>query len=103
MANYDVEMRLNIKTPMRDGVNLSSDIYVPKAPGKFPTVLMRTPYSNNMDTMIEKARQLANNGYACVIQDVRGRWDSDGEHYPFANHGPDGYDTQEWIGPAGVV
>ena len=98
MSNYDVEMRLNIKTPMRDGVSLSSDIYLPKAQGKFPTVLMRTPYSNNMDTMIEKARQLANNGYACVIQDVRGRWDSDGEHYPFANHGPDGYDTQEWVG-----
>ena len=54
MSNYDVEMRLNIKTPMRDGVNLSSDIYLPKAQGKFPTVLMRTPYSNNMDAMIEK-------------------------------------------------
>ena len=95
---YDVEMRLNVKTPMRDGVDLSSDIYLPRAPGKFPTVLIRTPYSNNMESMIEKGRMLANNGYVCVIQDVRGRWDSDGEHYPFFNHGEDGYDTQEWVG-----
>ena len=34
MSNYDVEMRLNIKTPMRDGINLSSDIYLPKSAGK---------------------------------------------------------------------
>ncbi len=96
--NFPVEMRLNIPTPMRDGVDLSSDIYLPRTSGKFPTVLMRTPYSNNMDPVIDKARRLANNGYACVIQDVRGRWDSGGEHYPFHNHGPDGFDTQEWIG-----
>ena len=96
--NYDVEMRLDVKVPMRDGVGLSTDIYLPKAQGKFPTVLLRTPYSNNTVDMIEKARRLANNGYVCVIQDVRGRWDSDGDHYPLVNDGIDGYDTQEWIG-----
>ena len=46
--NHEVEMRLNVRTPMRDGVELSSDIYLPKAIGKFPTVLMRTPYDNNV-------------------------------------------------------
>ena len=97
-TSYEVEMRLNIKTPMRDGVELSSDLYLPKARGRFPTVLMRTPYSNNMDMMIEKGRALANNGYACVMQDTRGRWDSDGDHYPFHHDGPDGFDTQEWVG-----
>ena len=96
--NYAVDMRLNIRTPMRDGVDLSSDIYLPQASGKFPTVLMRTPYDNNTSLMIEKAMRLANNGYACVIQDVRGRWDSDGVHYALFGHGPDGFDTQEWIG-----
>ena len=96
--NFAVEMRLNEKTPMRDGVNLSADLYLPRASGRFPTVLMRTPYSNNTDDMIAKARRLANNGYACVVQDVRGRWDSDGDYYPFRDEGPDGYDTQEWIG-----
>jgi uncharacterized protein len=95
--NYDVEMNLDVKVPMRDGVHLSADIYLPKAHDKFPTVLMRTPYSNNTDAMIEKGRRLANSGYACVVQDCRGRWDSDGDYYPF-HEGEDGYDTQEWIG-----
>jgi len=95
--SYDVEMRLDVKAPMRDGVELSADIYLPRGEGRFPTVLMRTPYSNNTDPMIEKGRRLANSGYACVIQDCRGRWDSDGKYYPF-REGEDGYDTQEWIG-----
>ena len=66
--NYEVEMRLNVRTPMRDGVELSSDIYLPRGEGKFPAVLMRTPYDNNGEAMIEKGRRLANNGYACVIE-----------------------------------
>jgi hypothetical protein len=90
-------MRLDVKVPVRDGVNLSADIYLPKADGRFPTILIRTPYSNNADAMVEKARRLANGGYACVIQDCRGRWDSDGDYYPF-REGEDGHDTQEWIG-----
>ena len=95
--HYDVEMRLDVKVRMRDGVLLSADIYLPAAPGPFPTVLMRTPYSNNTDPMIEKARRLANNGYACVIQDCRGRWDSDGVYYAFHQEIEDGYDTQKWV------
>ncbi|MDA0746403.1 MAG: CocE/NonD family hydrolase [bacterium] len=95
--NYDVDMRLDTKIPMRDGVTISSDIYLPRTHGKFPTVLMRTPYSNNGDPLIQKARRLANNGYACVIDDCRGRWDSGGDYYPF-REGEDGFDTQEWIG-----
>ena len=72
LPNYDVEMRLDVKVPMRDGVELSADIYLPRGEGKFPTVLMRTPYSNNVPDMIEKGRRLASNGYVCVTQDCRG-------------------------------
>ena len=97
-TNYDVEMRLDVKTPMSDGVDLSTDVYLPKASGRFPAVLMRTPYNNNLPQMIEKARMLANNGYVCVMQDVRGRWDSEGKSYPFRDDGKDGHDTLEWIG-----
>ena len=96
--SHEVDMRLDVKVPMRDGVNLSADIYLPRASGKFPTMLMRTPYSNNDAGSVEKARSFANSGYVCVVQDTRGRWDSDGEHYPFTHDGEDGYDTQEWIG-----
>ena len=94
---YDVDMQLDVKVPMRDGVDLSADIYLPRGDGPFPTVLMRTPYSNNNESMIEQARRLANQGYVGVVQDCRGRWDSDGTYYPF-REGPDGFDTQEWIG-----
>lgn len=96
--HYPVEMRLDVKVPMRDGIQLSTDLYLPRAPGKFPAVLIRTPYSNNLEDLIKKGRQLANQGYACVLQDVRGRWDSEGEFYPFHNEAVDGFDTQEWIG-----
>ncbi|MEM7537790.1 MAG: CocE/NonD family hydrolase [Chloroflexota bacterium] len=95
---YEVEMRLNVKTPMRDGINLSSDVYLPKAAGPFPTVLIRTPYGNNSENLIRRARALANIGYACVVQDTRGRWDSEGEFRPFFNEADDGRDTHEWIG-----
>ena len=96
--NFDFEMLLDIKTPMRDGVNLSTDIYLPKADGPFPVILMRTPYSNNGDDIVKTAIGYANRGYACVMQDVRGRWDSDGDYYPFHQEAKDGYDTQEWLG-----
>ena len=96
--SYDVDMRLDVGVPMRDGVTLSADIYLPDAAGSFPTVLIRTPYGNNAAPSIETGRRLANVGYACVIQDVRGRWDSDGDYYPIVNEAEDGYDTQEWVG-----
>lgn len=102
IEHYSVEMRLDIKVPMRDGVELSADIYLPQLDetgvgGPWPTVLMRTPYSNNGDILIERGRMLANSGYAVVIQDVRGRWDSDGVYYAFHQEVEDGYDTQEWV------
>ena len=96
--NFDVEMRLHVKVPMRDGVELSADIYLPKSDGPFPVVLIRTPYSNNGDPLIEKARKLANRGYVCMLQDVRGRFDSQGEYYAFHQEIDDGFDTQEWTG-----
>ncbi len=95
---YDVDLRSNVRTPMRDGVELSSDVYLPRAHGQFPTVLIRTPYSNNLDNHIDKARRLANDGYVCMVQDTRGRFDSDGEYYPVFHEADDGYDTHEWIG-----
>ena len=96
--NYGVKALTDVKTPMRDGVELSSDICLPDGRGPFPTILIRTPYDNTQDRIIDKARRLASNGYACVAQDVRGRWDSDGRWYALVNEGRDGYDTQEWIG-----
>ena len=82
---YAVRMLTDVKVPMRDGVQLSADIYLPEATGPFPAVLMRTPYDNNTDVLIQKGRRLANHGYACVVQDCRGRFDSEGSYYPFVD------------------
>jgi putative CocE/NonD family hydrolase len=86
------------RVPMRDGVTLSADIFLPpEGDGPFPAILQRTPYDNTMTLWVNIARFFAGHGYAFVSQDVRGRCDSDGIWKPFVNEGPDGHDTIEWI------
>lgn len=80
----------------RDGVTLNADIYRPKADGKFPVILMRTPYDKSVTWAVTPAYQIAAHGYVVVIQDVRGRYTSQGEWYPFRHESADGYDTVEW-------
>lgn len=89
----------DVCVPMRDGLRLSADIYLPpeEVEGPYPTILQRTPYDNTMELWVKIATFFAEHGYAFVSQDVRGRHDSEGEWYPFFNEGPDGYDTVEWI------
>lgn len=83
---------------MRDGVRLSVDVYRPAAEGRFPAVLMCTPYSNNSAGMISRARWFARRGYVVALADVRGRYDSEGEWDPFgAKHKTDGNDLVEWL------
>ena len=96
-THYDLDLRLDVPVAMRDGVRLSTDLYLPRAEGAFPTVLIRTPYGNANEGLAAKARALANMGYACAIQDCRGRWDSEGDFTPLFNEGEDGFDTCEWL------
>jgi uncharacterized protein len=90
---YEVILERNVPAKMRDGVTLRADIYRPKADGKFPVLLVRTPYdkTNEINFTMKAAR-----GYVVVAQDVRGRFESDGEWYTFKNESNDGYDTVEW-------
>jgi uncharacterized protein len=83
---------------MRDGTVLVGDVYLPRdAHGPLPTVVIRTPYGKQNLYYTDPAPYLASFGYAVLVQDVRGRGDSQGEFYPFFNNeGPDGYDTIEW-------
>ena len=92
----------NVMVPMRDGVSLSTDVYFPavdgvRAEGEFPVILERTPYDNSVPNAVTKAKFFARRGYVCAVQDVRGRFESEGEWYPFAREAPDGYDTVEWL------
>ena len=91
---YEVTVERNAAAKMRDGVTLRADIYRPKADGKFPVLLLRTPY-DKQGTMNFGLRA-AGRGYVVIAQDVRGRFTSEGEWYPFKNESLDGYDTVEW-------
>jgi uncharacterized protein len=92
--NYEVRVERNVAAKMRDGVTLRADIYRPRADGKFPVLLTRTPYdkTNSMDFGLRGAAR----GYVVIAQDVRGRFASEGEWYTFKNESLDGYDTVEW-------
>ena len=95
---YGVKLELGVMVPMRDGVRLSTDVYRPDAPGKFPVVLQRTPYDNGTAGYVKRGRFYASHGFVCVVQDVRGRGDSEGEFYPLRHEAEDGYDAQTWCG-----
>lgn len=90
-----VQVMNDLPVPMRDGVRLSADVYLPEGQGPFPVLLARTPYDNNL--LMELGFYWSQNGYAYVAQDVRGRYDSEGEYVAWVAETDDGYDTLEWI------
>lgn len=90
-----VRVEHNVEAPMRDGVVLRADIYRPDAPGRFPALVQRTPYSKNPGRADAPFARLAARGYVVVVQDTRGRYMSDGVARPH-DEWDDGYDTVEW-------
>jgi putative CocE/NonD family hydrolase len=92
--SYGVTVARNVAAAMRDGTKLRADIYRPKAEGKFPVLLVRTPYDKQGVTVF--GLRAAARGYVVIAQDVRGRFESEGDWYPFKNESQDGYDTVEW-------
>jgi len=96
----------NILVPMRDGVGLATDVYRPAHDGEgeagpFPTILCRTPYNKSDLRYIEIGEYFSTRGYAVVLQDLRGRYKSEGTgqyfHTVNPHEGIDGYDTIEWV------
>ncbi len=94
---HEIRALYDLRVPMRDGVRLSADVYMPVGGGRFPTLLLRTPYESTREAHIEWAAWWAKRGYAVVIQDNRGKFESEGVFYPYRDDGPDGHDTLEWI------
>src|ERR1700690_4392772 len=74
---YEVIVQQNVAEKMRDGVTLRADIYRPKADGKFPVLLVRTPYDKKSN--VEFGLKAAARGYVVIAQDVRGRYTSEGD------------------------
>lgn len=87
----------NVAVPMRDGIQLRADILRPAGRGRFPTLVYRTPYGKDaaLKEYTTFTRALGR-GYAIVVQDVRGRYASEGDFRPYEREGRDGYDTIEW-------
>lgn len=93
--DYDIRKE-TVMIPMRDGIRLSTDLYYPVSEQKtFPVILIRTPYKKEMNELDGKF--YAQRGYVTAIQDVRGRFASEGEWEPVVNEATDGYDTVEWL------
>lgn len=89
-----ITMERNVAVSMRDGTVLRADVYRPSADGRFPVLLTRTPYDKQDEREI--CVTAAERGYVAIAQDVRGRFESDGDWTPFTHEPADGYDTIEW-------
>ena len=92
---HKVTVERGVGVPMRDGVKLSTDVYRPEGDGKYPVILIRTPYKKEVQEL--EGMYYARRGYAVAIQDVRGRFASPGEWEPFVHEPDDGYDAVEWL------
>ena len=94
---HDIRFLYDLKVPMRDGVRLSCDVFLPRGGGRWPVIFLRTPYETLHGPHIEWACWWAKRGYAVVIQDDRGRFESEGTFYAYHDDGRDGHDTLAWI------
>jgi putative CocE/NonD family hydrolase len=93
-----VRIERDVAVPMRDGVVLRADVLRPDAPGRFPALLVRTPYGKKTEWSDDDfALRAARAGYVVAVQDVRGRFRSEGVFDPYRQEGKDGYDTIAWL------
>lgn len=99
-SNITVER--DVMVSMRDGVKLATDVYRPADDARHPVLVQRTPYSKStawfVGGLILNPLDAAERGYAAVVQDTRGRFQSEGEWEPFVNEAADGHDCVEWAG-----
>jgi putative CocE/NonD family hydrolase len=95
----DVRLERGVRLRMSDGSELVSDHYYPSQQGPHPTLLMRQPYGRDIASTVVYAHPawFARHGYNVVIQDVRGRGDSEGYFYPFRHEARDGAETIAWL------
>lgn len=88
--------RKTVQIPMRDGIKLATDLYFPASDNApYPVIVMRSPY--NKENLKAYGDYFSGEGYVLAVQDVRGRFESEGDWEPFIREGEDGYDTIEWL------
>jgi putative CocE/NonD family hydrolase len=97
VGTYSVAVEKSVMVPMRDGVRLSTDLYRPTGlSGPLPAILMRTPY--NKAGSAGAGNYFASHGYVVVVQDVRGKFESEGEYRVYQGDMTDWSDAFDWIG-----
>ncbi len=101
MSPTEIRIQKNVPAEMRDGTTLMSNVYNPAgdgADGEYPVLLTRLPYGKDLPlgTSYLDPVKAAEAGYIVVVQDVRGRYASEGKFTPFVKEYEDGYDTVEW-------
>jgi uncharacterized protein len=95
---HEVRVLYDLRSPTRDGLTLSCDVFLPTERGRhWPVMLLRTPYETLHAPHIDWAVWWARRGYAVVIQDCRGKYESEGTFNAYVDDGRDGFDALEWI------
>lgn len=99
MESTQVLIEKNISCELRDGTILKADVYRPAGEGRYPVLMTRLPYNKELprySQMLLDPIRAAGKGYAVVVQDVRGRFQSEGLFQSFLSEAEDGYDAVEW-------
>ena len=95
-AGQTIVKELHVPIPMRDGVRLMANIYLPSEHARVPAILVRTPYNKGAD-ITPNYQAFVEHGYAVVVEDVRGRYESEGTFQPLRQEPNDGDDTINWV------
>ena len=93
---HDVRLLHDCRVQMRDGISLSADVYLPLGGQGLPTIIQWTPYESTRERFISWGVWFASRGYAAVVVDVRGRYESEGAFTAWTHDGRDAYDTVTW-------
>ena len=95
-AQKPIVKYLSVPVAMRDGVRLSANVFLASERARVPAILVRTPYGKGAD-ITPNHQAFVEHGYAIVVQDVRGRYESEGAFQPLTQEVHDGDDTLNWI------
>jgi putative CocE/NonD family hydrolase len=99
-AMYDVRVLHDQRVPLSDGVKVSADVYLPLGNGPWPVIYQWTPYESTRERFVEWGVWFAQRGYAAVVQDVRGRYESGGEFLAWERDGVEAVDSIDWAASA---
>src|SRR4051794_16909817 len=97
---YEIQIELDVRIPMRDGVCLSAEVYRPQGEGKWPVIVSRDGYIQWDPFKVAWATFFSQRGYVYINNDTRGAFLSEGDFFPMIDDGwgqrRDGYDVIEW-------